>query len=132
MNIISYISIMSMTINCAIWLVPSIALLLEAVPGHGAPGGEWSRQDQPRGLNHVGTSSGSGTSARSHRGPHKAELRKAVLLPCGPRPGRQAGALLFAAGSLLVLFWKYYVGVVDKEVANSYIISESLCHRSRL
>ena len=45
-----------MMINCAMWLIPSIGLLLEAVPGHGAPGGEWSRQDQPRGLNHIGTS----------------------------------------------------------------------------
>ena len=125
---------MSMMINCAIWLIPSIALLLEAVPGHGAPGGEWSRQDQPRGLNHIGTSRVRATEPRLDHteGQHKAELRKAVLLPGGPRPGRQAGALLFAAGSLLVLFWKYYVGVVDKEVANSYIISESLCHRSRL
>lgn len=76
-------------INCVIWWSPSTGLLLDAVPGQGAPGGGWSCQDRPRGLNHVRTSRDRERHYREFRldyidGSKKLSSERAVLFPVVP------------------------------------------------
>ena len=99
-----------MMINCAIWLIPSIALLLEAVPGHGAPGDEWSRQDQPRGLNHIGTSRVrlGNLGSITQRGSTKLSSERQCSFPVVPGQAARRvrcclllGRYLFCSGSII-------------------------------
>jgi len=109
------IAIKSMTI-IANARSPSLALLLDAVPGHGAPGGEGPSGSTPR-LDHVASSA---TSDPTEFGSIttdgiKAELTKQMLFPCGRRRGRHAVALLFWAGQLRV---RFSGSIIPKQLTN--------------
>ena len=106
------------------------------MPGHGTPGGEWSRQDRPPGLDHVARLA----TERPYRefrldhtdGSKKLRSQRQCSFPVVAGEAAMRGPAVWL-GSYLFGFWKYYIGTVDKRIGNRHNYRQLYgCMSSRL